>query len=118
MFPCRTEQEICYIGVVVGNQVSVLYTNDPKADSIDSTPVAVQGASGPIDVSQHAGRVVMLTGQYDKSGITRGEIVDVASPLLSFAIKSQLSGGDEEEEEPEPPKQPAKQPARQPAGRR
>jgi hypothetical protein len=104
MFACRTEQEVCYIGIVLGNnQVSVLYTTDTRAEGIDGKPVAVQGAQ----LGQHAGRVVMLTGTYNaQSGLSGAEVVDVASPLLSFAIKSMLSNAGQEEEEPEPAPQP------------
>jgi hypothetical protein len=109
MFACRTEPEICYVGIVIGsNLVSVLYTNDPKGEGIDEKPVTVLAPTGaPADLSQHNGKVVMLTGEYSaQSGLSKAEVVDVAGPLLSFAIKSMLSGGgDEEEPEPEPPPQ-------------
>lgn len=115
MFACRTEQEVCFIGVVVGNnQVSVLYTNDPKAENLDSTPI---NAAGAPDLGRHMGRVVMLTGDYNpQSGLSRVEVIDVASPLLSFAIKSMLSNN--EQEEPEPPPPPQRQPPRNPPPRR
>ncbi len=106
MFACRTENEICYIGVVVGGQVSVLYTTDPAAEGIEDRPINVRGA----DLSQHNGRVVMLVGRYDRNaGLSNAEVVDVAGPLLSFAIKSLMSGGGEEEEEPPPPQQQQRQ---------
>lgn len=110
MFACRTEQEICYVAIALpGNQVTVLYTNNEQAEGIDQKPQAVAGPSGPLDLTQHVGRVVMLVGQYNaQTGIT-GEIVDVAGPLLSFSIKSQLSGGNDDEEEPEPPPPPQRQ---------
>ncbi|BAT58417.1 hypothetical protein GJW-30_1_00942 [Variibacter gotjawalensis] len=116
MFACRTEQEICYVGIALpGNQVTVLYTNNEQSEGIDTKPQAVAGPAGPLDMSQHVGRVIMLVGQYNaQTGISGAEIVDVAGPLLSFSIKSQLSGGgDEEEEEPEQPQQQQRQPQQQ-----
>ena len=117
MFACRTEQETCFVAIVLGaSQVSVLYTNDPRAEGVEQKPVNVQGGSGPVDLSQHMGRVVMLTAEYNaQSGLTKAEVIDVASPLLSFAIKSMLSGGGEEEEEPEP--EPKPKPRQQPQRR-
>jgi hypothetical protein len=113
MFACRTEAEICYIAIVTGpNQVSVLYTNDPKADGIEGQPIQVQGG----DLGQHNGKVVMLTGEYGQNAISKAEVVDVASPLLSFAIKSMLSAEEEPEPEPAPPARP--QPRQQPQQRR
>jgi hypothetical protein len=112
MFACRTEQEICYVGIALpGGQMSVLFTNNESAEGIDAKPQAVAGA----DLNPHVGRVVMVVGQYNaQSGLSGAEVVDVAGPLLSFAIKSQLSNtGGDEEEEPEPPPPPAKQQPRQ-----
>lgn len=107
MFACRTETEVCYIGIVTGKgQVQVLYSNDPKAEGIEAKPVN----AGPTDLTPHIGKVVMMVGAYSpQGGLGNVEVVDVAGPLLSFAIKSMLSGGGEEEEEPEPP--PQKKPA-------
>ncbi len=116
MFACRTETETCFIAIVTGpSQVSVLYTNDPNADGVAEKPISVQGAPGAtMNLGQHQGRVVMLTGRYSaQAGLTGAEVVDVAGPLLSFAIKSMLAGEgeiDEEEEEPEPPPPPKQQP--------
>jgi hypothetical protein len=118
MFACRTENEICYIAIVLGpSQISVLYTNDPGAEGVEQKPIAVQAPPGAeINLGQHTGRVVMLVGRYSPQAITGVQLVDVAGPLLSFAIKSMLAGEgelDEEEEEPEPPKpQPRQQPRR------
>lgn len=107
MFACRTETEVCYIGIVTGKgQVQVLYSNDPKAEGIEAKPVN----AGPTDLTPHIGKVVMMVGAYSpQGGLSNVEVVDAAGPLLSFAIKSMLSGGGEEEEEPEPP--PQKKPA-------
>ena len=45
------------------------------------------------------GRIVMLTGTYDtQAGLTKAELVEVASPLVSLVVKAQLGG----EEEPPP----------------
>jgi len=112
MFACRTENETCFIAIVTGaSQVSVLYTNDPQAEGVEEKPVSVQGSGGAaIDIGQHTGRVVMLTGQFKGSSLVNAAVVDVASPLLSFAIKSMLAGGGEgaeEEAEEEPPPAPA-----------
>ncbi|HEX2215428.1 MAG TPA: hypothetical protein VHG27_01840 [Xanthobacteraceae bacterium] len=110
MFACRTENEICYVAIPLGaNEVSVLYTNDPNAENIEAQPTRVQGA----DLSQHSGKVVMLIGRYSAQGLTEVQVVDVAGPLLSFAIKSMLSAGEEEEPEPEPPAPPPQQQRRQ-----
>jgi hypothetical protein len=108
MFACRTEAEVCYIGIVTGKgQVQVLYSNDPKAEGIEEKPIN----AGPTDLTPHLGKVVMIVGAYSaQGGLSNVEVVDVAGPLLSFAIKSMLSGsGEEEEEEPEPPPPPQKQ---------
>ena len=105
IFPCRTAEEICYLGVVTGNsQVAVLFTNAEKAEGIDEKPVEVStgdaSAPAPLDLAQHMGRIVMLTGAYDaKAGLTKAELVEVASPLVSLVVKAQLGG----EEEPAPP---------------
>jgi hypothetical protein len=114
IFPCRTAEEICFLGVVTGkSQIIVLFTNDEKAETIDEKPVEVlsgdsPGAAGsatPLDLGQHVGRVVMLTGAYDaQAGLTRAELVEVASPLVSLIVKGQLGG--EEEEPPPPPGKP------------
>jgi hypothetical protein len=115
MFACRTEQETCFVAIVLGaNQVSILYQNDPKApEGIENKPIAVLAPSGaPAELGQHNGKVVMLIGEYTAQGLTKAEVVDVATPLLSFAIKSMLSAGEEEEPEPEPPPQRGRQPQR------
>jgi hypothetical protein len=98
IFPCRTAEEVCHLGVVVGSQVAILYSNAPNAQGIEPKPVDVAGADGAkIDMTKNAGRVVMLTGEFDpKTGLTKAEVVEVASPLASLAIKAQLAGGAEE----------------------
>ncbi|WP_333615339.1 hypothetical protein [Enterovirga sp.] len=97
IFPCRTAEEICHLGVVVGSQVAILYSNAPAAQGADPTPVDVTGPDGQkIDLSKNAGRVVMLTGDFDpKTGIGKAEVVEVASPLASLAVKAQLAAGEE-----------------------
>jgi hypothetical protein len=117
MFACRTEAEVCFIAIVIGpNQVSVLYTNDPNADGVEQKPVSAQPSPGSqANLGQHTGRVVMLTGRYSaQAGLTGIEIVDVAGPLLSFAIKSMLAGEGEIDEEEEPEPEPAPPPKPQP----
>lgn len=117
---CRTANEVCYVAVVVApNQVAVLYTNAENGEGIEAKPIAVSsgdaGGAG-LDMAQHLGRVVLLTGTYDGRGaIGRAELVEVASPLVSVALKAALSGGGGEEEAP-----PAQQgrPQAPPAGRR
>ena len=96
-FPCRTEGEICYIGVVSGpSQVLVLFTNNQQAEGIDAKPVELSAGEQPgqpLDLGQSLGRVVMLTGVFDpKTGLNRAEVVDTAGPLLTFQIKAQLTG--------------------------
>jgi type II secretory pathway pseudopilin PulG len=117
MFACRTEAEVCYVGIVITpSTVSVLYTNDPNGEGIEAKPVSVNLAPGQVDLSQYAGRVVMMIGKYSaQGGLTGVQVVDAAGPLLSFAIKSMLSGGgdEEEEEEPEPPPPPQRKPTPQ-----
>ena len=100
LFPCRTTAEICYLGVVTGpNQVAILFTNNPQAEGVESKPVdvlssdtpAAAGSGTPLDLGQHLGRVVMLTGTYDaQAGLTKAELVEVASPLVSLTVKAQL----------------------------
>lgn len=123
LFPCRSATEVCHVGVVINNQVSVLFTNAEKADGIESKPVDVTSAAGSkLDLSRHEGQVVMLTGEYDaKAGLTKAELVEAASPLLSFAIKVLLSGEETEEEETQqapPPAQPARPTGQPPAAPR
>ncbi|HEY7382757.1 MAG TPA: hypothetical protein VH743_03730 [Beijerinckiaceae bacterium] len=100
LFPCRTAEEVCYLGVVTGpNQVAILFTNNPQADDLESKPVSVlssdspaaAGSGTPLDLGQHLGRVVMLTGTYDaQAGLTKAELVEVANPLVSLTVKAQL----------------------------
>ena len=100
VFPCRTAEEVCYLGVVTGaNQVTILFTNNPQVDDVESKPVnvlsgdspAAAGSGTPLDLGQHLGRVVMLTGTYDaQAGLTKAELVEVASPLVSLTVKAPL----------------------------
>jgi len=108
IFPRRTAEEICFLGIVTGkSQIVVLFTNAEKAEGIDAKPVEVLSGEAPgaaLDLAPHLGRVVMLTGAYDaQAGLTKAELVDVASPLLSFALKASLGGGDDQP--PSPPAQ-------------
>jgi hypothetical protein len=107
VFLCRTAEEVCFLGIVTSkNEIVVVFTNAQQAEGIDVKPIAVltgdsPGAAGsatPMDLAPHLGRVVMLTGTYDpQAGLTKAELVEVASPLVSLTIKAQLSA-----EEPEP----------------
>jgi len=120
VFPCRSAEEVCFLGVVTGNnEVAVLFTNAPQTEGIDAKPIAVMtgdspGAAGSatkMDLAAHLGRVVMLTGTYDpQAGVTKAELVEVASPLLSLTIKAQLSL--EEPPEPQPAGKPQPKPKR------
>ena len=115
IFPCRTAEEICFLGIVVGkSQVAVIFTNADKVEGIEAKPVEVlTGDATPLDLAQHIGRVVMLTGTYDpKAGLTKAELVEVASPLVSLVVKAQLAG--EEEEPPAPAGKPKPQPQAKP----
>jgi hypothetical protein len=117
IFPCRTSEEVCFLGVVTGNnEVLVIFTNAPQAEGIDAKPVAVltgdsPGAAGSataMDLAPHLGRVVMLTATYDpQAGLTKAELVEVASPLASLIVKAQLAV----EEPPEQPPQRGGKPA-------
>ena len=101
-FPCRSETEICYVAIVTGkSEVLVQFTNAPQSEGIDQKPVNVfsdDAGATALDMSQNLGRVVMLTGTYDAAkGIGKGAVVDVASPVLTFFIKSQISGGGDDQ---------------------
>jgi hypothetical protein len=104
IFPCRTAEETCFLGIVIGSQVAILFTNTQNTEGVDK-PVDVTGADGAkTDLSPNAGRAVMLAGSYDpKTGI-RGEVVEVASPLVSLSIKAQLGAGAPEGPAGAPPK--------------
>ncbi len=96
LFPCRTPEETCYVGVVKDGKVTVLFTNDRKADEIAGKPMAVSGEG--LDLAKTENRTVMLVGSYDpKDGLTKAEVVDVASPLVAFALKSTIGGGEPDE---------------------
>lgn len=111
IFPCRTQAEICFLGVAIGGQVAVLFTNAPNAQGIEAKPVDIAGPDGAkLNLAPHAGRILMLAGSYDPASGIKGELVEVASPLVSLTVKAQLAGGG-----PEPA--PAGRPA-QPKGRR
>lgn len=96
--PCQNAEEVCYLGIVVGSQVLVVYTNAPNAAGLEK-PIDVTGPdNAKIDLARNAGRVVMLTGTLDpNAGLTKAELVEVAGPLQSLAIKAQLAGGPPEE---------------------
>lgn len=107
IFPCRMAEEICFLGVVTGkNEVAVVFTNAEKADGIAAKPILVTAGAAPgavaalpLDLASHLGRIVMLTGTYDpQAGLTKAELVEVASPLVSLVVKAQLGA-----EEPPPP---------------
>ncbi|MFH6786215.1 MULTISPECIES: hypothetical protein [Methylobacterium] len=105
LFPCRTPEETCYVGVVKDGKVTVLFTNDRKADEIAGQPMAVSGEG--LDLAKTENRTVMLVGSYDpKDGLTKAEVVDVASPLVAFALKSTIGGGEPDEGGDEPPAPP------------
>lgn len=120
VFPCRTAEEICFLGVVTGkSQIAVLFTNAPNAEGLDAKPIevlsgdapAAAGSATPLDLSGHLGRVVMLTGAYDaQAGLTKAELVEVASPLVSLVVKA--LGGEEEPSPPAGKPQPRPQPKR------
>ena len=100
-FPCRTEGEVCFVGIVTGKSaIMVEFTNAPQSDGIDAKPQNVfsdDAGSTELDLSQNLGRVVMVTGSYDAAkGINKGAVVDVASPIVTFFIKSQLGSGDDQ----------------------
>jgi hypothetical protein len=65
-FPCRTAEEICYIGVVTGpSQMAVMFTNDQKAEGLEAKPIDLSSAEAtgtPLDLAASLGRVVMVTG--------------------------------------------------------
>jgi hypothetical protein len=120
IFPCRTAEEICFLGAVTGkNEVAVVFTNAEKAEAIAAKPIPVTAGAAPgavaalpLDLAPHFGRIVMLTGTYDpQSGLTKAELVEVASPLVSLVVKAQLGA---EEEPPSPAGKP--QPQQRPPG--
>jgi hypothetical protein len=100
MFPCRTANEVCHV-VAVGSasQGTLLFSNAPAAEGKEGEPVTVQGA----DLAPHVGKVVMLSGTFATGAINGAQIIDVATPLVSFAIKLQLSGGDDDQQQSAPP---------------
>ena len=107
IFPCRTPEEVCFLGIVTSaKEILVAFTNAPQAEAIDGEPIPVltgdSAGATLIDLAPHLGRVVMLTGTYEReAGLTKAELVEVASPLVSLSIKAQLAG----EEEPRAPPQ-------------
>ncbi|MCE4225707.1 hypothetical protein HCU64_18295 [Methylobacterium sp. C25] len=109
LFPCRSEKEICFVGAVKDGKLVLLFTNDPKGEEAIGKPVgATTGEGGaPLDLTANEGKVVMLTGSYDaKAGVAKAEVVDVASPLVAFAIKANAGGGGDDGP-PGPPPPPA-----------
>jgi hypothetical protein len=92
MFPCRTEAEVCHVGVATSaNQVVILFSNAPQGQAAEGKALSVQGA----DLAQNVGKVVMLTGELGAGSINGAQLVEAAGPLLSLAIKLQLGGGDD-----------------------
>lgn len=104
MFPCRSTNEVCHVVAVgSGTQGTLLFSNAPAAEGKEGEPVTVQGA----DLAPHIGRVVMLAGTFAGAAINGAQIIDVATPLGSFAIKLQLSGGGDDDQQSAPaPAQP------------
>lgn len=99
IFPCRTETEICYVGVVQSDgKLAVLFTNHEQGDAIAARPITVQGAS----LTQNVGAVVMLTGDFNAGTLANAQLVEAAGPLLSFAIKSTMSGDDQPQQQQQP----------------
>jgi hypothetical protein len=121
-FPCRTAEEICFLGVVTGkNEIAVVFTNAEKADGIEAKPIPVTAAAAPgavaalpLDLAPHLGRIVMLTGTYDpQAGLTKADIVEVASPLASLVVKAQLGAeGPPPAGKPQPQQRPQGPPKR------
>ena len=117
IFPCRTQEEVCFLGIVTGkNEIALIFTNAQQTEGIETKPLTVltgdsPGAAGsatPMDLSPHLGRVVMLTGTYDReAGLTKAELVEVASPLVSLTVKAQIAA-----EEPPPAARGGKPPRR------
>lgn len=107
---CRTAEEICFLGLVTKNQVLVLFTNTQNAQGIEEKPIDVKGADNQtLDLAAHDGRVVLLTGAYDpKAGLTKAEVVEVASPLVSLILKAQMFGA----QDADPPQGAAQKPVR------
>jgi hypothetical protein len=115
IFPCRTADEVCHLAVVTGsNEVLVVFTNARQTAGLGDKPVKVlsgdsPGAAGsatPLDLSQHVGRVVMLTGAFDReAGLTKAELVEVASPLVSLSVKAQLAVEEAPQQGGKPPPQ-------------
>ncbi len=100
IFLCRTADEVCTLGIVTGNnQIAVIFTNAQGTEGVDK-PIDVfsgDGPGSPLDLSPNVGRVVLLTGGYDpKSGLTKAELVEAASPLVSTLIKAQVAGSGDE----------------------
>lgn len=115
MFPCRTPEEVCHV-VAVGNggRGTLLFSNAPAAEGKEGEAVTVQG----LDLAAHVGRVVMLSGTFAGAAINGAQVLDVGSPLTSFAIKLQLSGGGDDDQQSAPaaaqPQRGAPPPTQQP----
>lgn len=86
-------------------KLAVLFTNHEQGDMIADTPLTVQGVS-----LTQVGMIVMLTGEYSNGTLNNAQLVEAAGPLLSFAIKSSMGGGDDQPQQPQKPA--AKPPAR------
>lgn len=108
LFPCRTAEEVCYLGIVVGDKVAVIYTNNPAAEGLDapidvSTGDASAGGGGKLDLRQHEGQVVMLTGDYRNKVLSKAQLVEAGGPLLSLVVKGLMLGQSEEQQPQAPP---------------
>jgi hypothetical protein len=101
MFPCRSANDVCHVVAVgSGSQGTLLFSNAPAADGREGEPVTVQG----VDLAAHAGRVVMLSGTFAGAAINGAQIIDVATPLASLALKLQFSGSDDDQPSAPPPR--------------
>src|SRR4051812_50066637 len=69
-FPCRSEGEVCYIGVVTGpSQVALLFTNNPQSES--SEPIDVSSGDQPgqaVDLGGDVGPVAVRTRRPEPPG--------------------------------------------------
>jgi hypothetical protein len=112
MFPCRTQTEICHIGIASGaGQMMLIFSSAPQGQAAEGKPIAVQG----VDLGPHVGKAVMLTGDLGPNGITGAQVVEVAGPLLSFLLKQGV--GDDAPPGPPPSGGPPKPPGPPPPRR-
>jgi hypothetical protein len=112
-FPCRTANEICFVAIAMGgSRVQVIFTNHQQSDAASAQPMEVRGPAGPLDLTPNTGRAVMLVGNFDgRSTLNNAQVVDVASPLTSFALKNAASGDDSQGDDQQPPPPPPGRPA-------